>query len=201
MDDTHSTRPDPTRPITRRTVLTGVTVAGLAAVAGCLDDSDDPVSDPITIEPEMACDNCTMEIGNYRGPAGQSFYDEPEPILETDEDRPAQFCSSRCTYGFTFDHESQAEPTVVYLTDYSSVDWEVVTGGDAPEISRHLDAETFADPAELTLVVDSDVHGAMGRSLIGFSDPDDAESFQDEHGGDRYEHDEITPELLQSLMG
>ena len=200
MDQFSPSRPRSYRAITRRSVLAGVTSVGVAAVAGCLDGSDDDsVPEPITIESEMACDNCTMEIGNYLGPAGQSFYDEPEPILG--DDRPAQFCSSRCTYAFTFDHEDQADPTVSYLTDYSDVDWEIVTGGDAPEISRHLGAEAFSRPTDLTFVVDSDVYGAMGRSLIGFSESEDAESFQDEHGGDLYEHDEITPELLQSLMG
>jgi len=44
------------------------------------------------------------------------------------------------------------------------------------------------------------VNGAMGRSIIGFSDPDDAAAFEDEYGGDLYDHDEIDSELVMSLM-
>lgn len=188
----------------RRTVLTGAAVVGLSALAGCLDDSDGTADepDPITIEPDRACDNCTMRIGDYMGSAGQSFYDDPEAVLGPgdDTDRPAQFCSARCTYTFTFDNEEEAEPVVSYLTDYSSVDWSVDTGGDAPKMSRHLDADAFAPPADLTLVVDSDVEGAMGRSLLGFSNADDAESFQAEHGGELYDHEDVSATLIQSLM-
>jgi hypothetical protein len=37
--------------------------------------------------------------------------------------------------------------------------------------------------------------------MIGFSDADDAAAFRDEWGGDRYEHEEVNRELVQSLMG
>ncbi len=195
---------------TRRTVLTGAALTGLGALAGCLgggSGSEQSVADPVTIESDMRCDNCTMVIGDYPGPAGQSFYEDPEAVLgsgsegsEGDEqDRPAQFCSTRCTYSFTFENESEQEPEGSYLTDYSAVDYDIDTGGEKPEISRHLDADSFAPLTDLTFVVDSDVQGAMGASLIGFSDGDDADSFQEEHGGDRYEPDEVNRELLQSL--
>lgn len=229
---------------TRRTVLVGAALTGLGTLAGCLDggsEAEGSAPDPITIESDMQCDYCTMVIGDYPGPAGQSFYEDPGAVLgngsdggngmgggsesngnesmhegenengengsesdgngsESDDvDRPAQFCSSRCTYTFTFENESEQEPEVSYLTDYSKVDYDVDTGGDEPEISRHLDADGFAPATDLTLVVDSDVQGAMGASLIGFSDGDDADSFQEEYGGDRYEHDEVNRDLLQSL--
>ncbi|MFC3959280.1 nitrous oxide reductase accessory protein NosL [Halovivax cerinus] len=188
---------------TRRSVLAGTTVIGLSALAGCLDGSngDTDAPDPITIDPGMACDNCSMRIGNFGGAAGQSFYEDPSAVLGPDDtDRPAQFCSSYCTYTFTFDNQAEAEPEVSYLTDYSSVDWTVDDGDGAQTMSRHLDADAFASAADLTLVVDSDVEGAMGGSLLGFSNADDAESFQAEYGGELYDNDEITQELLQSLM-
>ncbi|RKD88976.1 nitrous oxide reductase accessory protein NosL [Halopiger aswanensis] len=196
---------------TRRAALIGAALTGLGTLAGCLGGGSgggESMSDPITIESEMQCDNCTMTIGDYPGPAGQSFYEDAAAVLGSgsaggegdDQDRPAQFCSSRCTYNFTFENESEQEPEVSYLTDYSAVDYEIDTGGDEPEISRHLDADGFAPATDLTFVVDSEVRGAMGASLIGFSDGDDADSFQEEYGGDRYEHDEINRELIQSLM-
>lgn len=185
---------------TRRSVLAGTAAVGLAAVAGCFgEDSEEPTPEAITIEQGTICDNCTMSITDYPGPVGESFYDDPEAVLGEGEDRPAQFCSSRCTYTFEFDHEDH-EPTVTYLTDYSSVDYEIDTDGAEPEISNHVEAEAFADATTLTLLVDSDVEGAMGASMIGFSDADDADEFQSEYGGDTYDHDEVDRELVTSLM-
>ncbi|MFP8953749.1 nitrous oxide reductase accessory protein NosL [Natrialbaceae archaeon A-arb3/5] len=199
--------------ITRRTVLTGTALAGVGILAGCLEDeSDNGFSDPITIESGQACDNCTMEIVDYPGPVGQAFYSDPAAVLtgvdgddpnsnEDDElDRPAQFCSSLCTYTFLFENQDDQEPEAVYLTDYSIADYEIDDGGDEPEISSHVDAEYFELATELTLVVGSEVEGAMGQSMIGFSDDDDASDFEAEHGGDRYEHDEVDQELVMSLM-
>ncbi|ELY72056.1 nitrous oxide reductase accessory protein NosL [Natrinema pallidum] len=189
------------RSVSRRTVLVGSTLTGLTALGGCLggdENADAEAPDPITIEAGTSCDNCTMAIVDYPGPVGESFYDDAEELLG--DDRPAQFCSSRCTYAFTFDHEDDSEPIATYVTDYSSVDYEIDTGDDASEISSHVEAEHFAPAADLTYVVDSEVEGAMGASMIGFSDSDDATAFQDEHGGDRYEHEDVTQELLMSLM-
>ena len=184
---------------TRRTVLAGTALTAIGALAGCIGDEDE-VHDPITIQTGQICDNCTMDIVEYPGPVGQSFYETPEDVLPDEEDRPAQFCSSLCTYTFTFEHEDEAEPEVTYLTDYSIVDYEIDESGEDPEISSHVEAEAFARADELTLVADSEVQGAMGTSMIGFSDADEAAEFQDEHGGDRYEHDEVDQQLIMSLM-
>ncbi|SER88608.1 nitrous oxide reductase accessory protein NosL [Natrinema salaciae] len=192
---------DADRGVSRRTVLVGSALTGLTALAGCLggeEDAEADAPDPITIKAGTSCDNCTMAIVDYPGPVGESFYDDAEKLLG--DDRPAQFCSTRCTYAFTFDHEEDSAPIATYVTDYSSVDYEIDTGGDAPEISSHVDAGSFAPAADLTFVVDSEVEGAMGASMIGFGDPDDAAAFQDEYGGDRYEHEDVTQELLMSLM-
>ncbi|SDR15685.1 nitrous oxide reductase accessory protein NosL [Natronobacterium texcoconense] len=184
--------------VTRRTVLAGVGGAGIVALAGC-SSADDDVPDPISIDEEQTCDNCTMGIGQHPGPVGQTHYEDPEAVV--DEDRPAQFCSSLCTYSHTFEQEeADNAPEVVYLTDYSSVEYDIETDDGTEEISSHLEAETFAVAGDLLLVVDSDVHGSMGRSLIGFSDGDEAEAFQDEYGGDLYDHEDVTGDLVMSLM-
>ncbi|WP_290813623.1 nitrous oxide reductase accessory protein NosL [Halovivax sp.] len=188
------------RGVTRRTVLAVSALAGTTAVAGCLTGDGDDVPAPITIEAGRLCDNCTMDIVDYPGPVGQSFYDDPEALLDDAEDRPAQFCSSLCTYAFLFEHEDEQEPDVVYLTDYSTVEYEIDTGGDEPEISSHVDADDFGRADDLTLIADSGVEGAMGASIIGFSDADDAAAFAADYGGDSYEHGEVSQELIMSLM-
>ncbi|TMT85648.1 nitrous oxide reductase accessory protein NosL [Haloterrigena sp. H1] len=194
---------DTDRSISRRTVLSGIGAVGLASIAGCSGtggngSGSESVPDPITIDDEKVCDNCSMKIGNYKGPAGQSHYEDPTAVEELDEDRPAQFCSSLCTYTFAFKHESK--PQVSYLTDYSTVDYEVDESTTQTTISRHLEADAFGDVTELTMVAGSDVIGAMGDSIVPFSDADQADEFQAEYGGDIYEHDEITQELVSSMM-
>lgn len=208
MDDPTSAM-DSKRPTTRRTVLSGIGAVGLASLAGCSGTDDTgsggngngtstaSVPDPITINgAEKACDQCGMIIGNYLGPAGQSHYEDPTAVL--DEDRPAQFCSSLCTYMFTFQHEPQ--PQVSYLTDYSTVDYEITGSGENRSITRYLEADGFGDVTELTMVVESDVTGSMGKSIIPFSDADEADDFQSEYGGEIYEHSEISQELVSSMM-
>ncbi len=187
------------RSTTRRAVLGGVAVAALGSIAGCFGNEETAnAPDPISIDAEQACDNCTMVIGNHPGPAGQSHYEDPTAVL--DEDRPAQFCSTLCTYAFTFDHEQESEPVVSYLTDYSAVEYEVDDSGQRTVISRHLEADAFGDASELTMIADSEVEGAMGKSMIPFGDADQADEFQAEYGGDSYENDEVTQELVMSLM-
>ncbi|MFA9425437.1 nitrous oxide reductase accessory protein NosL [Natronorubrum sp. A-ect3] len=186
------------RIVTRRTVLGGVGAVCLGSIAGCLDGDDASVPDPISIDDDQSCDQCTMVIGNHPGPAGQAHYEDPTEVV--DDDRPAQFCSSLCAYAFTFDNEATAEPEGIHLTDYSTVDYTVSDDNGSTTISRHLEADDFENASALTLVTDSDVDGAMGASLIPFSDADNADAFQDEYGGDIYDHDDITQELIMSLM-
>lgn len=186
----------------RRTVLSAVGAVGLASIAGCAGtggngSGSESVPDPITIGEEKACDSCSMKIGGYDGPAGQSHYEEPTTVEGLEEDRPAQFCSSLCTYTFTFKHES--DPVVSYLTDYSTVEYEVDESTAQTTISRHLEGDAFGDVTELTMVAGSEVKGAMGDSIVPFSDADQANEFQSEYGGDSYEHDEISQELVSSM--
>ncbi|ELY44327.1 nitrous oxide reductase accessory protein NosL [Natronorubrum sulfidifaciens] len=186
------------RKTTRRAVLGGVGAVCLGSIAGCLDGDEASAPDPISIDEDQSCDQCTMVIGNHPGPAGQAHYEDPTEVF--DEDRPAQFCSSLCTYAFTFDNESTADPEGIHLTDYSSVDYTIDPSDENETISRHLEADAFADVTGLTLVADSDVEGAMGASILPFSDADEAESFQEEYGGEVYDHDDITQEFVMSLM-
>ncbi|WP_254767456.1 nitrous oxide reductase accessory protein NosL [Salinilacihabitans rarus] len=189
---------DATSTVDRRTVLAGAAIAGVGALAGCLGEDDVP--DPVSIEDGRECDNCGMMIAKHPGPVGESFYEADAGVTD-DPEAPAQFCSGTCTYAFGFDQaDAGHESIVTYATDYSSVDWDLETSDGETAISAHLDAEAFAPVTDLTFVGDSDVEGAMGASLIGFSDADDADAFVDEHGGDRYEDEDVTRELISSLM-
>ncbi len=186
---------------TRRVVLGTIAAGAVGGLAGCLGD-DEEVPEPISLDgDEHHCDECNMVIRNHNGPVGQSFFlDDGPPAVEDREDGIAWFCSSLCMYQFVLDADGQGfEPVGSYGTDYSAVEYDMIEEGGATFISPHVEAEAFVPTDELTFVVDSDIQGAMGSSLIGFSDPSDADSFADEHGGELYEEDEITDELLAAL--
>lgn len=186
---------------TRRTVLSSLAAGGVVTLAGCLGDEDVP--DPVTLEDGSQCDNCDMIIENHSGPVGQSFYldDVPPDIPEDRENGLAHFCSTWCLYSFVLDADEQygETPAGSYATDYSTVEYEVQESGGAEVISAHLEVDAFTDVEELIFVVDSDVQGPMGGSLVGFSDDEDAGAFIDEYGGERFEDDEISMALIQAL--
>jgi nitrous oxide reductase accessory protein NosL len=190
---------DPGR--TRRTVLSTIAVGGAGALAGCLGgDREGP--DPVALDDGQQCDHCNMRIDMHPGPVGEVFYsDDAPPSLPDDrEDGVAWFCSSRCTYNYILEGEQAGhEPQISYGTDYSTVDHEIVGESGTTVITAHLDADAFADLHDLTLVVNSEIEGAMGSSLIGFSSDDDAESFADDHGGELLAHDDVTREVLAGL--
>jgi len=188
---------------TRRSVLTTVAAGGVGALAGCL-SGDRSGPDPVALNEGQACDYCNMRIEMHPGPVGQSFYgdDAPASLPDDREDGVAWFCSSTCTYNYILENEQRGhEPTVSYGTDYSSVDYDLRSDGGTTVISAHLGAESFADLHGLTFVANSDVEGAMGKSLIGFTEEGDAESFADDHGGELLTHGDVTREVLSALGG
>lgn len=189
---------------TRRGVLAATAGTGVVALAGCLGFlGGSEVPDPESIEEGTACDQCNMIVDRHPGPVGQSFFTDDAPSeLEDREDGRANFCSTWCMYSFTLDQEQRGfEAAVSYGTDHSTVEYDI--GEDAGTLvidpTPHLDADAFAAVSDLTYVVDSEVEGAMGSSLIGFSDRDDASAFAEEYGGDLVEHSDVSFELISAL--
>lgn len=187
--------------VSRRRVLGAATAGAVVALAGCLGDGED-VPDPVALDGGQSCDQCDMQVDVHPGPAGQAYYldDPPEDLPADREDGLAHFCSAWCTYTYIFEHEAQGpEPAGSYLTDYTAVDYTVREEGGELVISAHLESEAFTRAGELTYAVDSDVQGAMGGSLIGFSDADDADAFIEEYGGIRVPHEDVTREMVANL--
>ena len=167
--------------IDRRALLAGVAGGVAFASAGCLGDDEAGDVEPVSLDGERACDQCGMIVEDHPGPVGQIHFEDDEP----EGGRPAQFCSSTCTYTYRFDAEDGGrEPRVTFLTDYSRVDQEAFEEGDDVLFSSHVEADAFARTTELTVVAGSDVAGAMGPELIPFSDDADVDAFVDEYGGE-----------------
>lgn len=201
MRKNHVTDPesDPRWP-TRRSFLAGTGAAGASALAGCLGDGDDDrVPEPIAIQDDHTCPMCNMVVVNHPGPAGYSFFPDDADVVEQDGG-VVPYCASTCAYEHYFEQkEFDQEPIVIYLTDYSRVDWDVYEEEGLLFITAHFEAEAHAPARELTFVVDSDVLGAMGESAIGFGEPADADAFTEEYGGEIHDHDSLNRELIESL--
>jgi copper chaperone NosL len=184
--------------VTRRQVLGGVGATAAASLAGCLGgDGEGSQPDPVTLTTEDQCEVCGMVIPNHPGPSAEVFYRDEQP---SGHDNPARFDSTWEAFQYDFERQDRGwERTAFYVTDYSSVDYSLIRDGDSTVISTHPEADAFVDATEVTFVVDSEVKGAMGRDLIGFSAEADAESFRDEHGGTLMTLGDVTRETTAGL--
>lgn len=184
--------------VTRRGVVVGA--AGLAVgLAGCIGggDGDGAAPEPITLDQDDSCELCGMVIPNHPGPAAQIFYADQQP---SGHDNPARFCSIWEAFQYDFERLDRGwEREAFYVTDYSGVDYEIIEDGGDLLLSSHPAAEHFVDATETTMVVGSDVKGAMGRDLVPFTAEDDATAFQEEYGGDVMGFDEVSPSVISEL--
>lgn len=194
-----STGVDPS--VTRRTVVGG-TIGIAVGVAGCLQGEtgsggDNDVPQPVTLTTEDACDVCGMIIPNHPGPSAEIFYENQTPTGHAD---PAHFCST--WEAFQYDFERQEEGwtrQVFYVTDYSTVDYDLFEDGGTTFISKHVQAGDFVDATTVTFVVGSEVKGAMGADLVGFSKRADAEQFKRDHGGKLAAFEDVTEATIAQL--
>ncbi|WP_458209960.1 nitrous oxide reductase accessory protein NosL [Haladaptatus sp. NG-SE-30] len=180
--------------------MAGISVTGV--LAGCLGREEDnqaeaaeAVPEPVDLSGGKQDDMGGMIIGEHFGPNGQIFYAEHSPHGPDD---PAWFHTLAASmFPYHFERERHGGRAVaIYVTDYSSVDYELETRNDDTFISTHTAPETFALASKVNYVAGSDVFGGMGKDLIPFSDSDDAELFIDEHGGRRVEFADIDREFL-----
>lgn len=184
----------------RRRVL--LASAGVAAtfVAGCLGEETVSEADApavAALSDDATCDVCGMVLSQHPGATAEVFYADNSP---EGHDNPARFDSTWEAYQYEFERDEQGwKETAFYVTDYSSVDYNLFTEGDDTFISRHMETDAFAPVEEVTYVVGSAVKGAMGKDLFAFTAEADAEAFQSEHSGDLATHGEITPEVVAGL--
>jgi nitrous oxide reductase accessory protein NosL len=184
----------------RRRVLLAGAGLGAAALSGCLGgggggEASAPAAE--TIPEGATCEVCGMNIRQNPGPSAEIFYRDQRP---NDHENPARFDSTWEAYQYEFEKDDAGwEDVAFYVTDHSAVDYRTFEDGGDTLISRHYEASAFAPAADVTYVVDSEVKGAMGRDLVGFTEEADAESFQSEWGGSLATHDEVTPEVVAGL--
>ncbi|SDE77726.1 nitrous oxide reductase accessory protein NosL [Halorientalis regularis] len=186
----------------RRTVLGSLGAVGVAALAGCSEQQNSgngtaDVPAAVTLTEGDTCDVCGMNIVNHPGPSAEVFYPDHQP---SGHENPARFDSTWEAFQYDFERDDRGwERSVMYVTDYSAVEYDLFEFRDTTGISTHPKASAFAPASDVTFVANSEVVGAMGRDLIGFGDGGDASSFRDEHGGKLVTVDEVTPQLIAQL--
>jgi len=183
----------------RRVFLTTAAVC-VSGLAGCLGGgSEGSRPEPVDLSGGKFDDDHGMEIGPHGGANGQIFYDERTPA---DRDGgPFWFHTLVFSlFPFCFEREDRGwEAEVVYVTDFSAVDWTVQERGQGKTMPSPTAPGTFAAAPGLTYVAESDVMGGMGPGLHPFSDADEAESFVDDHGGETLPFDAIDRGLVEAL--
>jgi nitrous oxide reductase accessory protein NosL len=180
-------------------VLTGGAAVAVS-LSGCLgSDGDDggDVPEPISLTQDDQCEVCGMIIPNHPGPTAEIFYADQTPSGHAN---PAWFDSTWEAFQYDFERENEGwERQAFYVTDYSSVEYELTTDAGDTLISTHVGADDFVDAAGVTFVAGSEVKGAMGRDLIGFSEQADAEEFQSEYGGTVVAFEDVTESTIAEL--
>jgi len=188
---------DPPAPVTmprRRYLAASAAVAG-AALAGCGGNGEVPAA--VTLTDADSCDVCGMIITAHPGPNAEIFYANNAP---EGHDNPAHFCSTWEAFQYDFRKQDEGwQREVFYVTDYSSVDYEVYTESGKTFITSHPEASAFVDATTVTFVVRSDVNGAMGKDLIAFGEEADAEAFQGEYGGDLLSFGDVDEQTIAGL--
>jgi len=192
----------------RRQFITAATTVSLLSIAGCAQNegADRQTPDPIDLSGQKTDFQGGMVIGDHGGPNGQIFYEETEPkprqgagVERDSSDNLAWFHT--LVYGlFPYHFEmrnSGAEAAAIYVTDYSTVDWEL--SSDTMTMPAPTSPETFANATELTYVVGSDARGGMGSTLLPFSNSDDAAQFISEYDGRTISYGEIDRTLISGI--
>jgi nitrous oxide reductase accessory protein NosL len=187
----------------RRTFVVAVAAGGIASgLSGCLgvlDSGDDgSVPDPVDLSGDKVDDEGGMQIGPHGGPNGQIYYADNSPA---GHDNPAWFHTlSHGLFPYHFDRLDRGwDPEVIYVTDYSATDYQLIDREGGTYMPSPTDPDTFADAEGLTYVIESEVLGGMGPDLFPFSADGDAEGFTDEHGGRTIGFDDIDRTLVEAL--
>jgi copper chaperone NosL len=193
--------------VSRRKTLQAAGLGLAVGLAGCLGDGED-VPDPVDLSGGKFDYQGGMEIGSHGGPNGQIFYADNEPDTPHSPDTSAEarddlawfHTLAQGLFPYHFERTNRGwEADVVYVTDYSSVEWELQETAEGPQMPAPTAPETFADAETLTYVVESDVIGGMGPDLLPFSESEDVDAFVDEHGGQTVTFDDITRQLVEGL--
>jgi len=195
------------RRMSRRRAIKVAGASLTAGLAGCL-GGDESGPEPVDLSGGKFDYQGGMEIGAHGGPNGQIFYADNEPDSPHSPDTSPEardelawfHTLAQGLFPYHFERTNRGwEAVVVYVTDYSAVEWELQETAEGPQMPAPTAPETFADAESLTYVVESDVIGGMGPDLLPFSESADVDAFVEEYGGQTVAFEDITRQLVESL--
>ena len=179
----------------RRTTLAALGSVVCGGLGGCLGGGGASRPAPVDLSGGKADDQGGMVIGKHGGPNGQIFYADNRP---EGHDNPAWFHTLAFgLFRYYFRHERRGwEATAIYVTDYSTFDYELSERDGRLYMPSPTAADTFGDGRAMTYVMESEVYGGMGPALHPFAVAEDARAFLERHGGRTVAFDDITRPLI-----
>lgn len=130
----------------------------------------------VAIESSDECHLCGMIISNFPGPKGESFQATNQDVVK--------FCSTRDLFSYLLQPENQRQIQEVFVHDMSKTPW------------QKPDDQYFIDAKKAWFVIGSSQKGAMGKTLASFGLQEDALAFSQKYGGELYQFDDITIDIL-----
>ena len=181
----------------RRTTLAALGSVVCGGLGGCLGGGGASRPAPVDLSGGKADDQGGMVIGKHGGPNGQIFYADNRP---EGHDNPAWFHTLAFgLFRYYFRHERRGwEATAIYVTDYSTFDYELSERDGRLYMPSPTAADTFGDGRAMTYVMESEVYGGMGPELLPFSAAEDAHAFVGDHGGRTMAFDDVTPQFVSA---
>jgi len=119
--------------------------------------------DPVAFESSDECHVCGMVITRFNGPKGQVF--------ETRSNQMRKFCSTTELIFWYLQPENKNNVAEIYVHDMSKTSW------NKPDDTHLILAR------DAFFVINSDMQGSMGKTLVSFLSTRDAAIFTKEHGG------------------
>lgn len=151
------------------------------SLLGCGETADELqlAQHAMAIERSDECHLCGMIINGFPGPKGQ--------LYERNNEQNMTFCSTRDMFSYLLDPEHQHAIQTVYVHDMAASLW------DTPNDEFFINARTA------WYVAGHSRKGAMGPTLASFSNKEVADTFAKQYGGEIYQFEEITQDLLQQI--
>ncbi len=132
--------------------------------------------DPVAFETSDECHVCGMVITRFGGPKGQ--------VYETRSKQTKKFCSTTELIFWYLQPENKSNVAELYVHNMANTSW------DKPDDSQLIAAR------DAIFVINSDMHGSMGKTLASFLSANDAGLFVKEHGGQVVTFNALSLELL-----
>lgn len=155
-------------------------MAAALLLAGCSDETKQEINtDPVTFQAGDECHVCGMLITEWPGAKGQS--------INRQNGETHKFCSTVDMFSWLLQPENKTLQAKIYVHDMAKTHWD------------HPEDEHLMDAREAWYVIGSGLIGAMGPSLVSYSDRAVAEQLAAQSGGRVLTFDEIDLAVLQEI--